>query len=85
MKKVKTALKVMTPEIDERHSAKMSEMRPCLCRNHTPYRMVAEDETREFGAEFCLGCMMCGRKATGDTPRQCMDSWNETCAEKTIN
>ena len=65
-------------------SAKMTEVKSCVCRNYMPYRMQAENHKSKHGMTFTLGCMMCGRNADGDSPRQCVDNWNAQHAEKEV-
>lgn len=64
-------------------SAKMSELKGCLCLQFMPYRMSSYDyKTKKH--ELTLGCMVCGRTAHGATPRECVDKWNSTNTENAL-
>lgn len=69
-------MKKISKKIQKETSAKFSEINDCLCQNFMPARFTKYDENRPYGVRLTLLCMMCGRAASGDTPRECVDSWN---------
>jgi hypothetical protein len=57
-------------------SAKISDIKDCMCLNFIPARMAFQDDTRPHGVRMRLQCMMCGRASEGDTPKEAVENWN---------
>lgn len=66
----------ITKKVRQQASAKMSELKGCLCTQFMPYRMQHENKKAQYGYTFGLGCMMCSRYLEADTPREVIDGWN---------